>query len=89
MRHGAGEPVRYRQCFALIRFECDLLSEHDITGDEVDVRDKAPTDAGNTGIVEFIYVRGYAVTNPVFLSAVATSDVEVSFCIKLRALLRR
>ena len=89
MRQGPGKPVRRCQCVALIRFERDLLSEHDITGDEVDVWDKAPTHAGNAGMVKFIYVRRRAVTNPVFLSAVATDDVEVSFCIELRALLRR
>jgi hypothetical protein len=57
LRQGPGKPVRHRQRAALIRFERDLLSEHDVTGDEVDVWDKAPTDAGNAGIVKFIYVR--------------------------------
>ena len=83
----AWKPVRYRQCIALIRFEHNLLREHDVTGDEVDVWDKAPTHAGNVSIVKFIYVGRRTVTNPVFLLAVATSDVEVPFCVELCALL--
>ena len=65
------------------------MSEHHVTGDEVDVWDKAPTQAGNVSIVKFIYVRRTAVANPVFLLAVATNDVEVPFCIELCPLLMR
>ena len=76
-RQGTGESVRHRHCAALIRFERDFLSEHDITGDEGNARDEAPTDAGNAGIVKFDYIRRRAVMNPVFLAAVATNDIEV------------
>ena len=64
------------------------MSEHDIACDEVSARDETPTDAGNAGIVKFDYVRGRTIMNPVFLAAVATNDVEVSFQIELRPLLR-
>ena len=65
------------------------MSEHDVTGDKIGVWNKAPAHARNAGIVEFIDIRRGTIANPVFLSAVAANDVEMSFCIKLRALLRR
>jgi len=75
--------------FSLIRFERDLLSEHDVAGDQVHVWDKAPTHAWNVSMVKFIYVRRRAVTNAVFLLGMATNYVEVPFCIELCALLMR
>lgn len=81
-----GNFVRYSQRVALICFERDFLSQHDVARHEIAVRDKAPADAGKAGIIKFFYIRGGAVADPVSLSAMATGDLEAFVCIELRAL---
>ena len=80
---------RDRQCAALIRFQCYLLSKHYISGHEIASRHKTPTHNGLTGVVEFVDVGAQVVVNAVALSAFGAGDVKAFERIELRPLLVR
>jgi hypothetical protein len=80
---------RHGQRGTLVSLKGNLLRQHDIARDEIGVGYKAPTNAWAAGAVDLMDVHGGAMSDPVSSAAVAASDVEISFSLKLLELLGR
>src|SRR3989337_2901586 len=77
------KPSCDRQCACFVRFQGDLLCEHDITRDQGIARDKAPSDFRVTSTIELVDVRRCAIADAVSLPAVPANNVKVSPRLKL------
>ncbi len=83
------EPVGHRQRAGLLRFQGNLLREHDVARNEKTFGHKTQANFGASGVIELMHIGRGTVVDTVSLSAVATDDVKISFGIELRALLGR
>ena len=81
--------IRHRQHGEFVRFQSNLLGEHDVARDQTTKGHKTPANFGATSGVDLTHVRHDAIVDTVTLSAVAADNIEISFGVKLGALFGR
>jgi len=72
-----------------ICFQSYLLSEHDVTRNQITLRNETPSHLWIAGLVHLSNVGRLSIMDAVSLSGLAADNVKIIHCIKLRALLLR
>src|SRR5712675_693992 len=73
----------YRQCTPLVRFECNFLREHNVSGCQRSFRHETPTDPCVSLIVKLENVGGCAIPYSVSFAGLASNDIKIPVGIEL------